>query len=296
VRWGRWQKSLLVAAAAAVLTGGLIVAVRAGVGDGGAQEPAEPAVRLHATGEQWRTDEVKRQLAIALHNDGDRPVWVSRVEPVLPSFEGESAVDTNTLLPVGGLRVDIPVPFGTGGCEPVVAAASHVIVVARTEGATRWQRITVPLPDPNPLLNKLLAIDCAAQRVQQSVTMKFGPWRDLGPGGVAGSLVVDRAAAATGDVAIRELDGNVMYRLTFTDKTPPLASVTAAAPHAEVPFVADPQRCDLHAFAEIKKPYEFPVWVSLSGADSLTTTVPVDDDDRAALDKMLRRLCHVPPS
>jgi hypothetical protein len=290
----RWQRSVLIAAGAAVLIAGLVVGIRA-VGGSGDQPPDGPTVRLHATAEQWRTDEVNRQVAIALHNDTGVPVWVSRVDPVLPSFEGETGVDTKTLLPASQLRVDIPVPFGAGSCLPT-AAASHVVVVARPEGATRWQRVTVPLPHPNALLNKLLAIDCAAQRVQQSVTVKFGPWRDLGPGGVQGSLVIDRTAAATGTVAIREVDGNVMYRLTFKNKAVPLAAVTAAAPHVEVPFVADPQRCDLHAFAEIKKPYEFPVWVSLDGAEPLTTTVPVDDDDRAALDTMLRRICKVPPS
>lgn len=289
----RWQRSVLIAAAVTVLIAGLIVAIRAAVGTG-EQPPDGPTVRLHATAEQWRTDEVKRQLAIALHNDTGVPVWISRVDPVLPSFQGARGVDTNTLLPASQLRVDIPVPFGTGSCLPT-AAASHVVVTVRPEGATRWQRVTVPLPNPNPLLDKLLAIDCATQRVQQSVTLKFGPWRDLGPGGVQGTLVIDRTAAATGAVQVREVDGNVMYMFAFTKATP-LATVTAAAAHAEVPFMTNPQRCDLHAFAEIKKPYEFPVWVSLDGAEPLTTTVPVDDDDRAALDKMLRRICHVPPS
>ena len=289
----RWQRPVFIAATAALLIVGLTVAVRAVVGTGD-EAPDGPEVRFHATAEQWRTDEVQRQLAIALHNDTGVPVWVSRVDPVLPSFEGETGVDTRTLLPASQLRVDIPVPFGTGSCQPT-AAASHVVVVARPEGATRWQRVTVPLPDPNPLLDKLLSIDCAAEHVRQSVTLKFGPWRDLGPGGVQGSLVIDRTAAATGPVEVREVDGNVMYRLTFSKAMPP-ATVTAAAPHVEVPFVADPQRCDLHAFAEIKKPYEFPVWVSLAGAEPLTTAMPVDDDDRAALDKMLRRICHVPPS
>jgi hypothetical protein len=154
----------------------------------------------------------------------------------------------------------------------------------------------VPLPSPNPLLDRLLAIDCATQRVQQSVTLKFGAWTDLGKAGVRGSLVVDRTAAATGDVEVPEMDGNVMYDFAFSRKTSPLAKVTAAAPHAEVPFVAQPQRCDLHAFAETKKPFEFPVWVTLAGGQPLSTTVPVDDDDRKALDTMLRRNCGVPPA
>ncbi len=252
----------------------------------------DPPLQLRATAEQWRVHEVSRRLAVALHNDGDVAVDVDRVEPVLPSFEGEAAVDTDAVLPVGGLRVDVPVPFGTGGCQPA-AAASRVVVTARARGVARWQRVTLALPHPNPLLDKLLATDCAAQRVSESVTLSFGPWQDLGPGGVRGSLRVERTAAAAGTVTIEELDGNVLYRLAF-ERTPPLAEVGAAAPSASVPFTVTPLRCDPHAFAEVKKPFEFPVHIALDDAEPLVSTVPVDEDDRAALDTMLRRVCKVP--
>jgi hypothetical protein len=256
-------------------------------------EPPPPPLKLSATAEQWRVHEVSRRLAVALHNDGDVPVQVNRVEPVLPSFEGEAGVDTDAILPVGGLRVDVPVPFGEGGCGGA-SAASQVIVSARPEGATAWQRVTLDLPHPNALLDKLMADDCAAQRITESVTLSFGRWEDLGPQGVRGSLEVKRSAAATGTVTIDELDGNVLYRLAFARKDPPLATVSAQSARAVVPFVVTPLRCDLHAFAEVKKPFEFPVHISLDQAEPLVSTVPVDDDDRAALDTMLRRICKVP--
>ncbi|MEV4641851.1 hypothetical protein AB0J80_31350 [Actinoplanes sp. NPDC049548] len=280
----RWRWALILAVA------GLAGTIQA---CGGAESPEDPPVRLHATAEQWRNNEVKRELAIALHNDGPVPVWVSRVEPDLPAFEGEAGVDTNTLLPAGGLRVDIPVPFGTGGCRQDTAP-SRVVVVAHPEGSARSQRITVALPYPNPLLAKLLAIDCATERVRQSVSLRFGPWGQLGRDGIHGSLVVDRTAAASGSIQVTELEGNVLYRFTMA-KGVPLADVTVT-PHAEVPFLADPQRCDAHAFADVKKPFEFPVRVALDGAEPLVTTVPVDDDDKVALESMLRRLCGTAPS
>jgi hypothetical protein len=277
---------------AGVAAAGLVVALGGcGVGSG---EPPLPELRLRATAEQWRQDEVARQLGIALHNDGAAPVWVSRVEPDLPSFEGEAPVDTPALLPPNGLRVDVTVPYGTGGCT-AAAEPSYVTVVARAEGDTRTQRVRLALPHPNELLNRLLADDCAAETVRNSVTLRFGDWTDLGAEGVRGSLVVERTGAATGTVRLHSFDGNVMYRLTYRQATP-LAEVTAAAPAAALPFVASPLRCDLHAFAEVKKPFEFPVRVSLDGGSRLYTTVPVDDDDRTALDTMLRRNCGVPPA
>lgn len=289
----RGRHLLVAGAVAALLLAGVAVALTTR-GTGGPADAGTP-LRLRATAEQWRQDEVARKLAVALHNDGDTPVWVSRVEPDLPSFEGEEPADTEALLPANGLRVDVTVPYGTGGC---VAAAepSHVVVVARAEGETRTQRVRLALPHPNTLLNRLLADDCAAETVRDSVTLRFGDWEDLGADGVRGSLVAERTAAATaGTVRVHSLDGNVMYRLAFTAASP-LAEVTAAKPVATVPFVASPLRCDLHAFAEVKKPFEFPVRVSLDGGPQLPTTVTVDDDDRKALDTMLRRNCGVPPA
>ncbi|MEU8664387.1 hypothetical protein, partial [Actinoplanes philippinensis] len=175
------------------------------------------------------------------------------------------------------------------------AEASSVTVVARVEGETRTQRVRLALPHPNELLNRLLADDCAAETVRRSVTLRFGDWTDLGAQGVKGSLIVERTAAATGTARLHTLDGNVMYRLTYPTATP-LAEVTAAAPVATLPFTASPSRCDMHAFAEVKKPYEFPARISLDGGKQLYTTVPVDDDDRKALDTMLRRNCGVPPA
>ncbi|MDI6101141.1 hypothetical protein QLQ12_21230 [Actinoplanes sp. NEAU-A12] len=288
----RGRHLVIAGVAAALLIAGAVAALSTrGTGD---PADAGPPLRLRATAEQWRQDEVARLLGVALYNDGDSPVWVSRVEPDLPSFEGEAPVDTPALLPANGLRVDVTVPYGTGSCQPA-AAPSSVTVVARAEGRTGWQRVRLALPHPSELLNRLLADDCATETVRNSVVLRFGDWEDLGADGVRGSLVVERTAAATGAVRLHSLDGNVMYRLTFAPATP-LAEVTAAGPTATVPFVAGPLRCDLHAFAEVKKPFEFPVRVSLDGGRQLHTTVPVDDDDRKALDTMLRRNCGVPPA
>ncbi|BCY13567.1 hypothetical protein [Actinoplanes sp. L3-i22] len=281
----RGRPILLTIAAVVLLAVAGAVAVRAATGR------TEPVLRLTATAEQWRVHEVNRQLAIALHNNGTVPVHVSRVEPVLPSFDGEAAADTDALLPVGGLRVDVPVSYGTGTCA-TTAAASHVVVWARAEGSTVVERLTLPLPDPNPLLDKLLKADCATQTIDRAVSLKFGPWTDAGADGLRGSLDVTRVS---GTIQVLELDGNVMYALTLPTKTP-LAEVSAATPAASVPLTAKPARCDAHALAEIKKPFEFLATVTLDGGDKLVTAVPVTDADKKTLDRMLRRICKLPPA
>jgi hypothetical protein len=53
-----------------------------------------------------------------------------------------------------------------------------------------------------------------------------------------------------------------------------------------VPVVAYAARCDPHTIGEIKKPYEFLVWVSGADGEELALTPEVSDRDKAALQRV----------
>ncbi|GIJ03191.1 hypothetical protein Sya03_25430 [Spirilliplanes yamanashiensis] len=259
----------------------------------GPAEPAPPAPKLHATAEQWRTDEVARNLAVALHNDDTVPLRVTRVQLVLPSFTGAGVVDKEALLPVGGLRVDVPVPYGTGtacaGESPAAAPSQAIVDVAREGGPTR--RVTLDLPHPSERLDRLLRQDCLAARAARSVALTFGPWTSTPDGALRGSLVVTRASGAGPDpVTVAELGGNVLYTL----RPDRLGDLAAGAPTVAFGLRADALDCDPHAVAEVKKPYEFPVRLVLGGED-VPTQVTVTENDKLTLDTMLRARCGLPP-
>lgn len=286
------RRPWLTAAAAVVLALLTGYAVRLAVaGDGRAAPPPPPKLRV--TAEQWRTDEVARNVAVALHNDDAVPIRVSRVELVLPSFTGAGALATEALLPVGGLRVDVPVPYGTGtacaGDQPV-SAPSQVIVDAAPEGGPT-SRVTLDFPYPDALLDRLLRLDCLAARAARSVSLTFGPWTPTAAGALRGALVVTRAPGADpAAVTIADLGGNVLYDL----QPGGLGDLPAGAPRATFPLLADVVDCDPHAVAEVKKPDEFPVRLILGG-DDVPTRVTVGEGDKLTLDTMLRRRCGLPP-
>jgi len=68
----------------------------------------------------------------------------------------------------------------------------------------------------------------------------------------------------------------------------PLASLTPAQPDARVPVMAYAARCDGHTKGEIKKPFEFLVWVGPPGDDEPVAVTPeVGDATKLAL----RQIC-----
>ncbi len=287
------RRPWLAATAVAVLALGNGYVVQRATGDTtpDTATDAVAAPRLRVTAEQWRTDEVARNLAVALRNDGDVPVRVSRVELRLPSFTGAGAVPTEALLPVGGLRVDVPVPYGTGtACAAASSAPSHVVVDAAPEGGPT-SRMTLPLPYPNVLLDRLVRQDCQIARAARSVSVGFAPWRPTRAGWLRGGLVVTRAAGAgSAPVTVADLGGNVLYNV----KPVQLGALPAGVRTVTFPLVADVVDCDPHAVAEVKKPYEFPVRLVL-GSENVPTTVTVSAADRLTLDTLLRRRCGLPP-
>lgn len=285
--------AVAVVAVTAVAAGAVVAVRRA---RDGAAASAGGGLILRVSVEQYRTDEVARTVEVAFRNDGPVPVRVSRIDLRLPSFEGAKPVAVDALLPPGGLRVDVPVPFGTGRCEGVPAgpttAASTVVADATPEGG-RLRTVRLALEHPNPLLDKLLRLDCEQARLRRAASVHFGAWRP-DRGGLRGSVVVDRGVEDMA-VTIEDLTGSIMYAIAAPGARP-LGTLAPGQRRLRIPVTATPGRCDQHALAEIKKPFVFPAWATLGAGEKLYTEITVSDADKKQLDAMLRRVCHLPPA
>ena len=78
--------------------------------------------------------------------------------------------------------------------------------------------------------------------------------------------------------------GAILYGLRPDGGAPdPLASLTAARPTATVPVVVFAARCDPHTIGEIKKPYEFLVWVTTPDGEEIAITPEVGQPTKDAL-------------
>jgi hypothetical protein len=264
---------------------GTVLVVLAGCS---APEPAQQPVKMRVALTQGRVDEVRRTVQVAMNNDGPARITVVRVELQAPSFKGVGPVPVDAPLPVGGLRVDVPVPFGTGVCDGVQirprSAASHVALGVRTEDG-RIHDVRLPLPDPDPMLDKLLAIDCRQAFLDRQVALSFGPWTPRPGGRVTGVLVLRRVGFA-GAVTLREFAGSILLQVRPTpllERTPkPYGVLKPGVDELRIPIMVDGDRCTPHVLAEIKKPYVFPAFVVLDGGEPLYTELKVTDAERAA--------------
>ncbi|WP_433207973.1 hypothetical protein ACQP00_42430 [Dactylosporangium sp. CS-047395] len=252
-------------------------------------EPAQqPDFKLRVELTQGRVDEVRHTVQVSLHNDGPDKLIVEQVELQAPSFTGAETVRPNAWLPPGGLQVDVPLSYGKGICAgddlKPKAKAAYVALRLHTENGP-VQDVRLPVADPNPMLDKLLGIDCQQAYLDRQATLTFGPWTHLPSGWVDGTVIV-RRTGFKGTITLREFVGSILLEVLPTplrENTPkPYGVLPPGTDELKIPIVVDGERCTPHALAEIKKPYVFPAWVSLDGGEPLYTELKITDAEIAA--------------
>ncbi|WP_238014978.1 hypothetical protein KZZ52_48805 [Dactylosporangium sp. AC04546] len=282
------MKRVWLAAVAVIVV--LVGAALSGPTPSRTEQPAAPAaVQMRVELQQGRVDEVRHTVQIAMNNDGPAKITVVQVELQAPSFKGGAGpVTVDAPLPVGGLRVDVPVSYGTGICTgddlKPRSAASHVAFKVRTEDG-QVHALRLPLASPNAMLDKLLAIDCQQAYLDRQATFTFGPWTPLPSGWVTGTVVVKRVGFP-GTITLQEFTGSILLEvmpIPLREATPkPYGVLKPGEDELRIPIIVDGERCTPHALAEIKKPYVFPAFVSLDGGDPLYTELKITDVEVAA--------------
>ena len=278
-----------------VLTG---VLATAGCGGGGDAEGASDAVGPAMSAEivQLRRDQVLERVEVSLHNRSGEPVTVDRLRIDMPGFRRMPPVAKDSPI-AAGLTVNLPWTYGDVRCRPgrapeVGQASVHVRV--HTDSRPDPVDLTLPGRDPDGLLQRIADRTCLVERVNREVRLRFDDtWtlgRDQGRKVLRGTLLAHLTSDEPRDVS--EVAGAVMYGLEPDESAgavpDPLASLTPESPDARVPVLAYAARCDGHTKGEIKKPYDFLVWVGPPGDDEPVAVTPeVGDDTKLAL----RQVC-----
>ena len=273
------KRVLLVVTAALIVLGGAALAGKARID----REPAEQPVKMRVALIQNRFDEVRRTLEISMNNDGPAKITVEQAELQAPSFKGVGPVRVDAPLPAGGLRVDIPVSYGTGICTgdelKPRSAPSHVALKVRTEDG-RIHDVRLPLADPDPTLDMLLAADCRQAYLDRQASFTFGEWTHLPDGRITGTVVIKRVGFK-GTVTMHEFAGSVLLAVRPTpllERTPkPYGVLKPGEDELRIPIIVDGDRCTPHVLAEIKTPYVFPAFVRLDAGEPLYTELKIID-------------------
>jgi hypothetical protein len=262
---------------------------------GGATEPTRTtSLRLEGEIVQLRRDQVLDRVEVSLHNTGLLDVVVERLDVRVEGFSGGPPQPKDSPIPAGGV-VNLPWPYGEVRCGPDRAPDVGRAVVSlrvRVPGNESVQRLRFVAGDPDRLMQRIADRLCTVERVRKEVRLVFGDaWRlvetESGPV-LRGTLRTELLGPEPR--AVTQVSGAILYGMRPAPTVAtggPLALLTPDDPTAEIPVEAYAARCDAHTIGEIKKPYEFLVWVGPPDSDGVAVTPTVTQPTKDAL----RQVC-----
>ena len=277
------RRVVRTAAPAAALVVALAVALTlascsdAPAADSSSAAPSSEQPSVTAEVAQLRRDQVLQRVSVAVKNSGPTDVVVDSVRLDADGFRLPGAIRKDSPV-ASGVVVYLPVPYNVVDCpaegSPEVGQPQVTLRMHTADDPTvRTVRITAG--DGDGLLGRIAARACSVEHVLRDVDLRFADrWRieQTPDGAVAhGQLRARLVSGPARDVT--QVAGAILYGLRPDDGAPsPLASLTPAKPEGSVPVVVFAARCDGHTIGEIKKPYEFLVWVTTPDGEEVAVT------------------------
>lgn len=249
-----------------------------------AAAPAVPGIEAEAV--RLRTDEaVGGQVQVRITDTGNAPFTVTGVALDSPGFAPLPATAV-TAAYAPGRTIDLPTPFGDPVCDAAPLPAAAAVTLRRADGAVEQVRL--------PLAADVLALihdqECAVLAVQEVVEISVTGLR-AEPEAVTGSLTLTRHGGHEEPVTAVRLSRSVLLDATAGDLPLELPGDerTASTP---VSFRA--ATCDPHVLSETKKPYVFPLAVTVADGDEVPVDLPLDQAAKDLLAALVQRVCTPP--
>jgi hypothetical protein len=232
-----------------------------------------------------RTDAaVGGQVQVRLTDTGTTPFTVTAVAIDSPGFARlpATAVDT-TYRP--GQTIDLPAPFGAVDCAAAADPAAARLTLTRPGGAP--EELRVPLAGGT--LAQVLAEECAVAGVTAVVDISLTELAPAPGGQSLTGAVLLRRRTGEDPVAVLALGRSVLLEPAVERRLP--ATLRPGDARLRLPLTVTPASCDPHVLAETKKPFVFPLSVSVAGAGPVPVDLPVDDAQKAMLQDLVDRVC-----
>jgi hypothetical protein len=251
-------------------------------GEPAATAPAVPGIEAEIV--RLRTDEViGGQVQVRLTNTGDAPFTVTSAALRSPGFAPEPPTAVTAEYAPGRV-IDLPVPFGDPVCTESPVPATAELVVTRPDGSVQ----PLEVPAAADVLELVHSQECAVLAVTAVVGIAVTDLHDVGDT-LAGSLTLTRREGAEPVTATR------LGRSVLVEPTAELPlQLDGDEETAAVPVSFTPASCDPHVLAETKKPYVFPLAVTVGDDDEVPVNLPIDESLRAGLTALVQRVCGAP--
>lgn len=255
----------------------------------------DPVEGMTAWAYRTRVDDAAGgRFQIKVTNTGDEPFSVASTGLDSPGFQPLPPSPRDTEFRPGA-RIDLPTPYGTVRCgtDDVAEPAYAVLGIVRPDGSQ--EQVRVPMPSDHDVLTRIHDEECQVSALAEAVTVQFVELRTVGSGAeqvVQGDLRLIRRDSPAA-IAVTALRGNVLYDVAPLGDT--LLPTTLEADRTEVslPVEVFPATCDAHVIAETKKPFVFPLWISVDAAEPVFTEIPVSAEQRDLLYASLILVCDL---
>ena len=248
-----------------------------------AEVPAVPGIEAEIV--RLRTDEaIGGQVQVRVSDTGDTPFTVMSVTLRSPGFVPEPPTATTAGFAPGRV-IDLPVPYGGVVCDAAPVPAVAELTVGRPDGTVEQ----VDVPAAGEVLELIHSQECAVLAVAAVVDIGVTDLHEEGDT-LAGMLTLTRRKGDDPVTASRversvliQVDAELPLELDGDEET----ASTAVA------FV--PANCEPHVLSETKKPFVFPLSVTVDDGDEVPVNLPLDQAARDRLTALVQRVC-VPPA
>jgi hypothetical protein len=245
--------------------------------------PAVPGIEAEIV--RLRTDEaIGGQVQVRVSDTGDTPFTVTAVALRSAGFDPEPPTAVTAAFTPGRV-IDLPVPYGGAVCDGAPVPAVAELTVGRPNGTVEQLEV----PAAGEVLELIHSQDCAVLAVAAVVDIAVTDLHEDGDT-LAGTLTLTRRKGDDAVLASRversvliQVDADLPLTL---DGDEDVASTAVA-------FV--PANCEPHVLSETKKPFVFPLSVTVGNGDEVPVNLPLDQASRDELTALVQRVC-VPPA
>ncbi len=254
---------------------------------------AAPVEGMTAWAYRTRVDDAEGgRFQIKLTNTGDEEFTVVSTGLDSPGFQPVPPSPRKTEFRPGA-RIDMPTPYGSVRCgsEDVAEPAYAALDIVRPDGGQ--ERVRVPLPSDHSVLTRIHDEECQVLELAAAVTVELVDLHTVGSGAdqvAQGSLRLTRRESDSA-IAVTDLRGNVLYDVVPQPGTSLPVTLADDQTAVALPLEVSPATCAAHVIAETKKPFVFPLWVTVGSAEPVFTEIPVSAAQRDLLYASLTVAC-----
>jgi hypothetical protein len=245
--------------------------------------PAVPGIEAEAV--RLRTDEaVGGQVQVRITDTGDAGFTVTSVALDSPGFEPVGAAPVTAAF-APGRTIDLPTRYGTPVCTAAPLPAAARVTLVRPDGAVEQLR----LPLSAEILGRIHEEECAVRAVGDVVAISVTGLR-AEEQAVTGAITLTRRRGDESVTATR-LGRSVLLEAA-ADQLP--LELAGGEGTAATPVSFTPATCDPHVLSETKKPYVFPLAVTVGDGAEVPVDLPLDQGARDLLAALVQRVCAPP--